>query len=54
MEPEGQPMTGMPRWVKVSLIIVAVFVALGAVFYLTGGSESHGPGRHGPSMHNDS
>lgn len=33
---------GMPRWVKVSLLIVAVLVVVAAVLLLTG----HGPARH--------
>ena len=34
---------GMPKWVKVSGIIIIVFILVGAVLLLSGG---HGPGRH--------
>lgn len=39
---------GMPRWVKITLIVVAVgvLVALAAALLLGG---SHGPGRHVPT-----
>lgn len=36
----------MPRWVKMSAIIVAVLVLLAAAVVLIGGGD-HGPGRHG-------
>jgi len=36
----------MPRWVKVSIIIALVAVALFVVLLLTGGPGRHGPGRH--------
>lgn len=39
-KPEKQ--IGMPRWVKVSLILTALLVVLIAILLLTG----HGPGRH--------
>lgn len=35
--------TSMPRWVKVSLIVLAALALLGAVALLSG----HGPARHG-------
>lgn len=41
---ESQP--GVPRWVKVSGMVVVLFVvALVTVMFLLGGD--HGPGRHG-------
>lgn len=48
-EPGGGPPEGMPRWVKVSLIVVAVLVALFVIVNLTGAGGEHGPGRHGAS-----
>jgi hypothetical protein len=44
MRPDREP-TGIPRWVKVSLIIVAVVGLLIVVMTLIGGG--HGPRRHG-------
>jgi hypothetical protein len=37
---------GVPRWVKVVLVVVAVVVLLAAVAVLTGLGGEHGPGRH--------
>lgn len=41
----GDPaqMPGMPRWVKISLIVALVAVLLVVILLLSGG---HGPGRH--------
>jgi hypothetical protein len=48
--PDRRSTGGMPPWVKVSLIIVAVLVALFVVLNLTGLGGDHGPGRHvGPA-----
>ncbi|MGH2681788.1 MAG: hypothetical protein ACRDIX_00985 [Actinomycetota bacterium] len=48
-EPPAYPKVGMPRWVKVSLIIVAVLVVLVVILALTGVLPGqHGPGQHGP------
>ena len=42
--------TGVPRWVKVSLVVVGVLIALFLVLKLTGLGGEHGPGRHmGPA-----
>lgn len=38
---------GMPRWVKVSAIVVLALILLFAIALLAGGN--HGPGRHLPS-----
>ena len=38
---------GTPRWVKVSLAIVAVLALLLVVGKVTGLGGEHGPGRHG-------
>jgi len=43
---DGGPVTGMPRWVRVALIIVLV-LALLIVVAKVGGEGDHGPGRHG-------
>lgn len=37
---------GMPRWVKVSLIVLGVLVLVFVLANVIGGGE-HGPGRHG-------
>lgn len=37
----------MPRWVKVSAIIVGVLILVAVAVMLIGGGN-HGPGRHGP------
>jgi hypothetical protein len=44
--PDGQSLTGMPRWVKVVGIIAVVVVLLVAILLLTRGSGGHGPSRH--------
>lgn len=38
--------SGMPRWVKVSAIVVGVLVLLALIVVLTGLGGGHGPGRH--------
>ena len=43
------PYPGMPRWVKVSGIILIVLVLLVVIIMLTGVGGEHGPGRHMPS-----
>lgn len=40
------PYPGIPRWVKVSGIIVIVLVLLVAIIMVTGIGGEHGPGRH--------
>lgn len=42
---QGASPTGMPRWVKIFLIVAAVLVVLLVVGMLIGGGQ-HGPGRH--------
>lgn len=37
---------GMPRWLKVSLMVVAALVLLFVILQLTGVGGQHGPGRH--------
>ena len=37
---------GMPRWVKVSLLTIAVLVALFLLLHLTGLAPRHGAGQH--------
>jgi hypothetical protein len=39
--------TGIPRWVKLTGLIVAVAVVLVVVIMLMGGWGGHGPQRHG-------
>ncbi len=42
--PTGGSTPGMPRWVKVSLLVAAVLIALFVVLKIAG--VDHGPGRH--------
>ena len=44
----GRDREGLPRWVKVSLIILAVVVVLVVIVMLlfSGGTGGHGPSRH--------
>ena len=43
------PARGMPRWVKVSLLVVVALVALVVILNLLGVAPGgHGPMRHGP------
>ncbi len=37
---------GMPRWVKVSAIVVGVLILLVLIVGITGIGGEHGPGRH--------
>ena len=41
--------TGIPRWVRLSVIIAAVLVLLVVIVMVAGGGGEHGPGRHAPS-----
>lgn len=43
---DGGTPPGMPRWVKVSAIVVGVLILLFLVLQLTGIAGNHGPGRH--------
>jgi hypothetical protein len=45
------PKVGMPRWVKVSGVIIAVGLVLLVVLMLTGVLGEHGPGQFGPGRH---
>jgi hypothetical protein len=45
------PYPGIPRWVKVSGIIVIVLVLLIVIIMFTGVGGKHGPGMHGPGRH---
>ena len=40
------PPPGMPRWVKVSLLVVAALLLIFVILKLTGAGGEHGPGRH--------
>lgn len=42
---QGPSPAGMPRWVKIFLIVAAVLVVLLVAGMLIGGGQ-HGPGRH--------
>ena len=55
-DPEAGP--GMPRWVKLFLLVGLAMVLLFAVATVTGVAGDHGPGRHGggggtPAVHED-
>ena len=41
--------SGVPRWVKLIGILLAVVVLLVVVMVLVGGGDGHGPSRHQPS-----
>ena len=43
---DGGTPPGMPRWVKVSAILVGVLILVFLVLQLTGIAGNHGPGRH--------
>ena len=45
--PERPSTAGMPRWVKVFLIVGLALVLLVLVGKVTGVGGGHGPGRHG-------
>lgn len=47
MDPDHHPGEGMPRWVKVSGIVVLLVAALAVILLVLGGPGGHGPGRHG-------
>lgn len=46
VRPPREATTGMPRWVKVSGIVVIVVVLLLVVLQLLGVGGEHGPSRH--------
>lgn len=48
MDAPGPPesTTGVPRWVKVLLVVAVVLAVLVAVMLLTGIGGEHGPSRH--------
>lgn len=45
---DGPEFGGVPRWVKVIGIVVAVVVVLVVLAQVTGIAGDHGPGRHLP------
>ncbi len=51
-QPDRESKPGMPRWVKMSAIIVGALVLLVVILAVTGvlGGQ-HGPGRHLPGGH---
>lgn len=40
------PDGGMPRWVKISVVVAGLLIATFLVLRLTGAGGEHGPGRH--------
>lgn len=50
--PGRETKPGMPRWLKLSGIIIAAVVVLLVILMLTGVfGEGHGPGQFGPGQH---
>ena len=45
MAPDHRPGEGMPRWVKVSGLVVLLVAVLAVILLLLGGPGDHGPGR---------
>jgi hypothetical protein len=43
---EDERPPGMPRWVKVSIVVLGALVLVFVVLQLAGVGGSHGPGRH--------
>ena len=43
---EDDPHAGMPRWVKISLLVVGALVLVFVLANITGVAGDHGPGRH--------
>ena len=43
---DGGARTGMPPWVKISLIVVGVLIAVFIVLQIAGVGGQHGPRRH--------
>jgi hypothetical protein len=48
VRPDHELSSGVPRWVKVVGVIVAVLVLLFIILQLAGVGGEHGPGRHAP------
>ena len=49
---DERPASGMPRWVKVSLLVVGGLIAVFVVLQFLGVGGEHGPDRHiGPRDH---
>jgi hypothetical protein len=46
MKDQSPKATGMPRWVKVSLIVVGILIAVFVILNLAGMGGRHGPSRH--------
>ncbi|MBP2238645.1 hypothetical protein J2Z31_005186 [Sinorhizobium kostiense] len=44
--PDQSPYPGMPRWVKISGIVVAVLIVMAAIVIAFDIGGPHGPGRH--------
>ena len=44
---EDNSHAGMPRWVKISLLVVGALLAVFVLANVTGVAGDHGPGRHG-------
>ena len=37
---------GMPRWVKATIVVIGILVALFVILKVSGVAGQHGPGRH--------
>jgi hypothetical protein len=44
--PTGSTPPPMPRWVKLSAVVVGALVLVFVILHLLGGAGGHGPGRH--------
>jgi hypothetical protein len=51
VEPQSNQKPGIPRWVKVSGLVVIVLAVVLVVLMLTGLLGEHGPGQFGPGQH---
>jgi hypothetical protein len=51
VEPQSNQKPGIPRWVKVSGLVVIVLAVVLVVLMLTGVLGQHGPGQFGPGQH---
>jgi hypothetical protein len=52
-EADTRATTGVPRWVKISLIAVIGLVALFAALHFAGMPMGHGPSRHMGAQHEE-
>lgn len=51
MADRSEEYPGMPRWVKITGIVLLIIVLIAVAVVALGIGGPHGPGRHGPSRH---